>query len=46
MHLLGKIHGAVKNAIQNKINYLLRPGKRRRDTRDYNNFPPILGEDI
>ena len=45
MHLLGKSHGAVKNDIQNKINHLLRSGKRRRDTRDYDNIPPILGED-
>ena len=29
MHLLGKSHGAVKNDIQNKINHLLRSGKRR-----------------
>ena len=35
MHLLGKSHGAVKNDIQNKINYLLRSGKRRRDTRKH-----------
>jgi hypothetical protein len=45
MHLLGKSHGAVKNDIQNKINHLLRSGKRRRDTRDNDNIPPILGED-
>ena len=45
MHILGKSHGAVKNDIQNKINHLLRSGKRRRDTRDYDNIPPILGED-
>ena len=37
MHLLCKSHGAVKNDIQNKINHLLRSGKRRRDTRDYDN---------
>ena len=43
MHLLGKSHGAVKNDIQNKINHLLRSDKR--DTRDYDNIPPILGED-
>ena len=45
MHLLGKSHGVVKNDIQNKINHLLRSGKRRRDTRDYDNIPPFLGED-
>jgi len=28
-----------------KINHLLRSGKRRRDTRDYDIIPPILGED-
>jgi hypothetical protein len=37
MHLLGKSLGAVKNYIQNKINHLLRSGKRRRDTRDCDN---------
>ena len=41
MHLLGKSHGAVKNDIQNKINDLLRSGKRRRDTRDDDNIPLI-----
>jgi hypothetical protein len=45
MHLLGKSRGAVKNDIQKKINHLLRSGERRRDTRDYDNIPPILGED-
>ena len=45
MHLLGKSYGAVKNDIQNKINHLLRSGKRQRDTRDYDNIPPVLGED-
>ena len=40
-----KSHGAVKNDIQNKINHLLRSGKRCRDTRDHDNIPPILGED-
>jgi hypothetical protein len=45
MHLLGKSHNAVKNDIQNKINHLLRSDKRRRDTRDYDNIHPILGED-
>jgi hypothetical protein len=42
MHLLGKSHGAVKNDIQNKINRLLRSGKRRRDTSDNDNIPPIV----
>jgi hypothetical protein len=45
MHLWGKSHGAVKNDIQNKINHLLRSGKRCRDTRENDNIPLILGED-
>ena len=34
-------HGVVKNDIQNKINHLLRSGKRRRDTRYYDDIPPV-----
>ena len=44
MHLLDESHGVVKNDIQNKINHLLRSGKRRRDKRDYDNILPFLGE--
>ena len=42
MHLWGKSHGAVKNDIQNEIIRLLMSGKRRRDTRDYDDIPLIL----
>ena len=31
----------TENDIQNKINHLLRSGKRLRVTRDYDNIPPF-----